>query len=73
MGIFVSGSDGETEYSQTGSAVNNYTTATTGSCTTLGEMQVVTSGSCQRFYICLSGSGGNEWVFVTGSVGCASE
>jgi len=77
----VSGSEGETTYgassisgsSGTSLSGSQFPVASTGSCNinTLGTMTIQTDGNCQRFYICMSGSGGYAWTFVTGSQGCA--
>jgi|TARA_R110000824_G_scaffold237227_1_gene426041 hypothetical protein len=76
----ISGSGGQTNYGGTSISGSEGTTlsgsqfplADTGSCnlSTLGAMTVQTDGNCQRFYLCMSGSTGPEWVFVTGSTGC---
>jgi hypothetical protein len=71
--VTTSGSDGESALTPSGSAINVYALALTGACDTIGEMQVVTSGSCQRLYICMSGTAGNAWTFLTGSKGCEAE
>ena len=31
------------------------------------------SNGCQRLYVYLLGTGGMEWVFITGSLGCTDE
>ena len=76
----VSSSAGETTYG--GSSISGssgvslsgsqFPVANTGSCNvnTVGSMTIETDGNCQRFYICMSGSTGYKWTFVTGSQGC---
>jgi hypothetical protein len=76
----VSSSAGETTYggssisgsSGTSLSGSQFPVIITGSCNvnTVGSMAIQTAGACQRFYICMSGSGGYEWTFVTGSTGC---
>jgi hypothetical protein len=42
-----------------------------GICTGSLLVHTYSGSACQRLYIRLSGSGGDEWVFITGSTGCA--
>ena len=78
--IIISGSSGETTYgssemSSSGGTIlssSAWPILATGSYASpkYGATTVVKSGNCMKMYVFLSGSGGDEWVFMTGSTGC---
>ena len=54
---------------------SSYTNTSRGEGVVTGSIVIQTyaGGKCQRVFIRMSGSGGNEWVFLTGSLGCVDE